>query len=113
MDSRPTKYGFNDAFVSMNVYPFRRCDLVIGTAIADHIDQAITGNVIHKPGDLIGMCFDNYFVFGFRVDNTYSRTIIIYVMIVNVWFQILQPKLLTLPFETGWRGVVDIFFEEF
>ena len=86
---------------------------MVGTTIADNIDEAITGNIIYKPRDLIGMGFYHYLVLSFRVDDANCSTIIIYVMLIDKRLDIIEPQFLTFPFKTSGRRIIDIGFEEF
>src|ERR1700761_7923629 len=107
MDGRPAEYRFNHtAIIGMDVYPFRRSYLMIGTAIADNVNEPIAGNVVYKPRNFIGVGFNYYFVWCILIDDAYSSAIVIYIMLVDIRFQVIKPKFLAFPFKACWRRVV-------
>src|SRR5690606_28619116 len=76
MDSRPAENTTHNPFFTMDQYFLGRRDLVVGATITNYIDQAVIGNIVDVPGDLIGMRLDHYFIILSRIDHPYSRTII-------------------------------------
>src|SRR3546814_3503335 len=66
---RPTEHGLHHVLVGMDIHPFGGGNLMVRPAIADHVNQAVFGDVIHKPRNLISMRFDNHFKIGLRVND--------------------------------------------
>src|SRR5690606_8679661 len=109
----PSENSFHHTIIRMDIYTLRRCDLMVRAAITNNVDKTIFGNVIYKPRNLIGMRFDDNFIFCFWIDYPYCSTIVINICFIHKRFQIIQPKALTFPFKSRWRGIVYIFFKEF
>src|SRR5215217_497269 len=112
MNSRPAKYGFHRSLISMDVYSFRWCYLMIRTTITDYIDQAVGSDIIYKPRDLIGMSFNYYFKICFRIYYSDRSSIVINEAFINVRFQVIQPHFLSGIFKSGRRWIVDIFLKK-
>ena len=49
MNGRPSKDTIYDSLFGVNIHPFGGCDLVVTTAVADHINQPLVCNVINIP----------------------------------------------------------------
>src|SRR5580700_3395300 len=112
MDSGPAKDGGYAAFSTMNKDAHSRGDLVVDAAIAFQVYQAFGVDVIDKPADLVGMCFDNDLEGRIRVDDTDGGSIGVGKMGVDIRGEIFQPKFLSAAFKTYGGGVINVSFEK-
>ena len=85
---------------------------MVAATIAPQVDESIVGDVMHKPADLVGMGFDDDFVFRFGIDDPYDRSISVYDMLVDVGVDVVQPHFLAGTLESGGGGVVQISLQE-
>src|SRR5258708_36649801 len=108
VDGGPAKYAFHNPFIRMNIHPHGRSNLMIGTPIASYINISFIGDVIHKPTDLIGMCFYYYLVLCLWIDHSYHRSIDIHDMLIDVWTNVGQPDLLARKFEAGGGCIIEV-----
>src|SRR5690606_14133631 len=106
MNSWPSKNSFYNTIFGVNVYNLARCYLMIATTISNHINQTVVRDVIHIPGNLIGMSFYNYFILCFWVYNSHCTTISIGNKLVYIRFYVVHPQFLTVPFVAGWGCIV-------
>ncbi len=113
MNRRPPKQAGNCAIFGVNVHALGWCDLVVTSAIATQIDEAITGDVVHKPTDFIGVRFNDHFVRSLWIDDTYNGSICIDELGVDVRLDVVEPQLLTLRFEARGRRIVQVSLQKF
>src|ERR1043166_7867336 len=100
MDGWPSEYGFNFFLFPMDDYPLTRSYYRINPSISFQVNESFGCHIIHEPADLVCMCFYNHFKFICGVDHTYRRTIGIHKILVNKWFQVFKPDLLSTAFKT-------------
>src|SRR5690606_3981928 len=108
VDRGPTEYAFHDTLLALDVYAFRRSDLVVGASIASDVYVAVVRDIINKPGNLVGMGLDNYLILAFGVDHANGSAIDVDDLIVDIRFEIVQPDLLTCNFKTSRGCIVEI-----
>ena len=106
MDSWPTKNAFYNTFFSMNVYTFRRSNLMIRTSISNYINQSIISNIVYIPCNFVSMSLNNYLVRSIWINNPNRCSISISNKRINIRFYIIHPKFLTFSFKTSRRGIV-------
>src|SRR5690606_394305 len=75
MNGGPAKNAFYKPILGMNVHNLAGCYLVVAAAISNHVNQSVVANVIYVPRNFIGMAFNNNFIRGFRIYNTYRSTV--------------------------------------
>lgn len=54
------------------------------------------------------MAFDDHFEIVAGVNHAIERTIMIQMPIVDIWFDIVEPDLLTGSFMPSWRRVIEV-----
>src|SRR5690606_20261409 len=113
VDSGPPEHTFDDTVVRMNVDALAWRYLMVGTTIASDIDISVIGNVVHKPGYLIGMCLDHYLVTCLRIDYPYHGAIYVNRVVVHIRLEILEPYFLSFRFEASGGSIVKIRKEKF
>jgi hypothetical protein len=113
VNGRPAENAFDNAFGRMDVHFLGRSDHVVGSPVADDVDKAVIRDVVNEPGDLVGVAFDDDLVILSRVDDPVDGAVIVEAPVVDIWFDIFQPKLLAGGLEPGRGGIIEIFPEEF
>src|SRR5690554_5478535 len=86
VDGWPAKDCLSDALVCMDIYSFRRCNLMVGATISNYINQSFRIYIIDEPRYLICMGFNHYFILSFWINDSYRRTIVICEAFINVRF---------------------------
>ncbi len=113
VNGRPSKYGAHRAFVRVNDNALARCNHMVAATVAAQVDKTLVGDVVYKPADLIGVGLDGHFVLLTRIDHRGYGAVSVYFIAVNVWFEVVDPGLLSQNFKTRRGGVVDVLFEKF
>ena len=94
MDRRPAEDGLDDPVVGMNVNPLGRGDQGIGAPVADHVDVTVVRDVVHEPGDLVGMGFDHHLVIFPGIDGAHGGAVDIAGIFIDIRLDVIQPDLL-------------------
>jgi hypothetical protein len=108
----PAEHGLHNAFLTEDIYALAGGHQGVGAAVFAQVQVALFGDVIHEIGNLIGMSFDDNFVFGLRINYAHYRAVSVHEILVDVRFDIFQPQFLTFFFEASGRGIVEVGFEK-
>ncbi len=68
---------------------------MVRSSVTSNIDVTIFRDVIHEPGNFIGVGFDDNLVFGLWINNTNNGSVRVNQVRIDIWFDIVQPDLLT------------------
>ena len=112
MNGRSSKDARHRSFFAMDEDSFGRSNLMIASSVANDCDNTIISNIIHKPTNLITVCFDDHFVGFAWIDRSDGCPIGIYHDFIYIGFDIVDPYLLSCPLKSGRRRHVDEFFKE-
>jgi len=85
---------------------------MVGTSIANHVDQSVVGDIIYKPTYLIAVCFEDYFKLCFGIYRPDCSTVGIDEGFINVGSDIVQPDFLPRPFKSCRRRSIDQCFQK-
>ena len=86
---------------------------MVAPPISPEVNKAITGDVVHKPADFVGVGLNHHLVFGFGVNHPDDSTISVHDVLVDERRDVVEPHLLPSTFESSGGRVVEIGLKEF
>ena len=110
MDGGPAEDALYNAFWRVDIDPLGRGDLVVAAAVSTQVDVPVGRDVMHEVADFICMCFDDDFVGSVGIHHADNCAVGVDDVLVDVRADVVQPKLLSAAFKSGWAWVIEVGF---